>query len=447
LRVGLFPLRAREWRLLAARWTLLLALALIGQGCASSDTAATRHPSYKARAQTEVQDGIQVTVAVPTADEAAAIYGFDLAEKLIQPVWIQVRNESPMAYWFLTSGLDANYFAAPEVAYAFRSASKQANEKIDDRFDRLQFRNPVMPGTTVSGFVLTNLDEGVKALDIDLVSRRDAKSFTFVAADPTFVATRTQVNFDVLYESDELVHIDDEDEFRLLLERLPCCTKNKDGTEDGDPLNLVLVGARRDLIAALTRRQWHPTEVLHAESLWRTIKSFVQGLRYRYSPVSPLYVYGRPQDGAAQKARATIHERNHARFWLTSIRFRGDKVWVGQISRDIGVKYTLKSPTISTHVIDPDVDEARRYMLEDLAYSQALDKIGFVKGVGKITREVPRFNLVGDPYYTDGLRAVMFFAPRPHTLSELDFLDWERPPSFKRSAGHSQIGGQGASHD
>ncbi len=76
------------------------------------------------------------------------------------------------------------------------------------------------------------------------------------------------------------------------------------------------------------------------------------------------------QDGATQKVRATINERNHARFWLTPIRFRGKEVWIGQISRDIGVKFTLKSPTISTHVIDPDVDEARRYFAEDLAYSQ-----------------------------------------------------------------------------
>ena len=226
--------------------------------------------------------------------------------------------------------------------------------------------------------------------------------------------------------------MDDEDELRILLEQLPCCTTNEDDTEYGDPLNLVLIGARRDLVAALVRRQWHPTEVLHSESLWRTIKSFIEGSRYRYAPISPLYVYGRPQDGATQKARATIHERNHARFWLTPIRFQGKEVWVGQISRDIGVKYTLKSPTISTHVIDPDVDEARRYLVEDLAYSQALHRVGYIVGVGEVSRDMPRFNLVGDPYYTDGLRAVMFFGSKSYSLSDLDFLEWERPSRARR---------------
>jgi hypothetical protein len=147
-----------------------------------------------------------------------------------------------------------------------------------------------------------------------------------------------------------------------------------------------------------------------------------------------LYVYGRRQDWAAQKARSSINERNHARFWLTPIRFQDKDVWVGQISRDIGVKYTLKSPTISTHVIDPDVDEARRYVMEDLAYSQSLAKLGYVAGVGAASKEAPRYNLVGDPYYTDGLRAVMFIEPRPHTLSDIDRLDWEWPLGDRRPA-------------
>jgi hypothetical protein len=118
------------------------------------------------------------------------------------------------------------------------------------------------------------------------------------------------------------------------------------------------------------------------------------------------------------------------RFWLSPIRFRGKKVFVGQISRDIGVKFTLKSPTISTHIIDPDVDEARRYFVEDLAYSQATAKIGYVKGVGVVNREEPRLNLVGDPFYTDGLRAVLFFEPRPYALSDIKHLPWETPSGF-----------------
>jgi hypothetical protein len=40
-------------------------------------------------------------------------------------------------------------------------------------------------------------------------------------------------------------------------------------------------------------------------------------------------------------------------------------------------------------------------------------------------------NLVGDPYYTDGFRAVLFFEPRPYTLSNIDILDWETPQAIE----------------
>jgi hypothetical protein len=419
-----------------ARLSLVFAIVLIIDGCATSGSlpGIMEYKPYKERAETQAQGGLSVTVALPTAAEAAHIYGVDLADKQIQPVWIEVRNGAAVPYWFLSSGLDPDYFAASEAAYAFHAtASGDSDQALGGRFEELQFRNPVMPGTTVSGFVLTNLDEGVKVVDVDLIAREDAKSFTFIAVDPSFKTTSLRVDFDKLYRSDELIHVDDEDELRALLEQLPCCVTNADGTENADPLNLVLVGDRADFLAALVRRHWDPTEIIWSGSLWRTVSAFVQGSRYRYSPFSSLYLYSRPQDTAAQKARGSIHERNHARFWLSPIRFRGKEVYVGQISRDIGVKFTLKSPTISTHVIDPDIDESRRYLVEDLLYSQALSRIGFVKGTGASSKAAPRLNLMGDPYYTDGLRAVMFFEPRPYSLSQLEVLDWERVPSLRRT--------------
>lgn len=416
------------------QWCLLLALALLAQGCASlSGSGTDKYPPYQERAQTLEQGGLRVTVAVPTASEAESIYGVDLADEQMQPVWIEVQNNTIVPYWLLTSGLDPNYFASAEAAHAFRTRSADANQALDERFQRLQFRNPVMQNSTVSGFLLVNRDEGVKAVDVDLVTRGDAKNFTFMVSDPTFKGLSTHASLDAMYGADELIHVDDEEQVRTLLEHLPCCTTNAKGTETGDPLNLVLVGSRSDIVAALVRRQWHPTEVLWSGSLWRTFTSFLKGSRYRYSPISPLYVYGRPQDGGAQKARGSIHERNHARFWLSPIRFRGKEVWLGQISRDIGIKFTLKSPTISTHVIDPDVDEARRYLTEDLLYSQALHRVGYVKGVGETSKDAPKMNLVGDPWYSDGLRAVLFFEARPYTLSDLEFVPWERPPSARRA--------------
>ena len=295
-------------------------------------------------------------------------------------------------------------------------------------FRNCNFKTPIRPGSTQAGFVLVNLDEDFKAVDIDLLSREAVKSFSFIFADPDFKADHKELDFETIYAAEDIINIEDEEELRRVLEELPCCTTNSDGDEYGDPLNLVLIGKEGDLLPAFVRRNWHATETTWSQAIIRTIKSFLQGERYRYSPISPLYVYGRRQDIGWQKARSTINERNHMRFWLSPIRFRGKRVFVGQISRDIGVKFTFKSPTLTTHVIDPDVDEARRYFVEDLAYSQALARIGFVKGVGVVTKEEPRMNLVGDPFYTDGLRAVLFFEQRPYTLSDIEILEWETTP-------------------
>jgi hypothetical protein len=409
----------------------LAGVVLVLQGCAPTKPTSVDPLVYKTRAKSSVSEDVTVTVAVPTIVETQAIYGVELAAKHMQPVWVEVKNDSPHTYWFLPSGLDPAYYSPSEAAFAFHADSDAANRQLDDKFRQLQFHNPVRPRSTAAGFVLVNLDEGYKAIDIDLISREAVKSFSFIILDPEFKADFKQVDFETLYAAQDIRTIEDERELRRVLEALPCCTSNADGDDDGDPLNLVLIGEPNDIVPALVRRNWHATEIIWSRAVLRTIQSFVQGERYRYSPISPLYVFGRRQDIGWQKARGTIHERNHMRFWLSPIRFRGDKVFVGQISRDIGVKFTLKSPTISTHVIDPDVDEARRYFIEDLAYSQALARIGFVKGVGVVTKEAPRVNLGGDPFYTDGLRAVLFFEPRPYTLSDIEQLTWEIP------SGHS----------
>ncbi|MCP4864316.1 MAG: hypothetical protein GY897_10190, partial [Alteromonas sp.] len=190
-------------------------------------------------------------------------------------------------------------------------------------------------------------------------------------------------------------------------------------------LNLVLIGSREDISSAFVRRGWLPAEQTYGTAVWKTIKSFLFGSRYRYSPVSPLYFSKRQQDFAGQKPRHTVHERNHLRMWLSPMRYQGKPVWIAQISRDIGVQFTFKTWPPVTHKIDPDIDEAMYALMEDLIYSQQLAKIGWVKGVGVATRSKPRHNLTGDPYFTAGLRAVLMFDRRPYSFTEIQRFDWE----------------------
>jgi hypothetical protein len=61
-----------------------------------------------------------------------------------------------------------------------------------------------------------------------------------------------------------------------------------------------------------------------------------------------------------------------------------------------------------------------------LNVTQALLKIGFVKGSGVQYLDQEGVTKSPNPYYiTDGLRAVLVFGKRPVTLDEIDFFEWE----------------------
>ncbi len=190
---------------------------------------------------------------------------------------------------------------------------------------------------------------------------------------------------------------------------MPAATTNAKDTRSGDPVNLVVVGDLETVLSAFTAR-WDECETITLATCWKTARAFLLGKEYRYSPVSPLHLFGRSQDIALQRIRSSINERLHLRLWLTPLRYEGHPVWVGQISRDIGVRFTTQVWNLTTHRVDPNVDESRDYLVEDLLRVERVTAVSYVAGVGPCTSEEPKRNLTGDPYYTDGQRAVVFLS-------------------------------------
>jgi hypothetical protein len=415
-------------RLVSLAMGIIVVTSTLG-GCAASKPTASA-PGYQERTVTRTEGGLRVSTAVLSPEESLAVYGVPLADRNIQPVWIEVQNREDRNYFLLSPGLDPNFFPASEAAEAFAgSASREQLAERDRRFRDLGFRNPIQPGQTVSGFVLTNLNEGVKFVQIDLVAKGRARTFSIFVAVPGFQADykKSQVFKRATDPQAPIVNYTDDDSFRAALEALPCCLTNEDGSKNGDPLNLVIVGGLEDAFPALVRRGWSVTEEKWSGAIRRMVSAALSGERYVNAPVSDLYLFGRAQDLALQKARDTIHQRNHMRLWLTDIRYHGKPVWIGQISRDIGVRLTIHSPTLVTHKIDPDVDEARIALTEDMAYSQNLVRIGLVNGVGAAPQSAPRENLTTDPYYTDGYRDVLVFDRQPTALSKITVFPWITP--------------------
>jgi hypothetical protein len=77
--------------------------------------------------------------------------------------------------------------------------------------------------------------------------------------------------------------------------------------------------------------------------------------------------------------------------------------------------------------IDGDIDETREFLLQDLLLSGSLTGIGYVSGVGAATREEPRYNYTLDPYYTDGLRLVLFMSKDYASPDDVEFVPWNWP--------------------
>lgn len=377
-------------------------------------------PPPNDRVQVNTERNIRVATAVPSAAETDDIFGIPLYRQNIQPVWIQIENLGDETLWFLPVGLDEAYFTPIETSYRRQGRIPILNWATNVDFYSKSMRLRIGAGGARSGYIFSRVDEGTKSFNVDVMGATGHHLMTFFVPVPGLRLDHYDVDFENMYGEEELAEVDLAGLVEGL-EALPCCVMDKKGKNYGDPLNLVFVGDIKDIYHAFMRAGWDETETVYGASTWRFIKSSVFGAENRYSPVSALYVFGRAQDAALQKARSSLTQRNHLRLWLTPMRYEGKLVFIAQISRDIGFRFTRK--TIMTHKIDGNVDETREYLTEDLAYAQSLAKFGYVRGVGAASYDEPRKNLTGDPYFTDGLRVVLFVSSEPVSISEIEVLD------------------------
>jgi hypothetical protein len=403
------------------------------------------HPedrTFLERAHHRREREVETTVAVPSDHESARIFGVRLARHRLQAIWLEVMNGGAEPLWLDRVQLDPDYFTPLEAAHIARFAiarrlvafgvlgwlflpllplvplkllaAHNANLQMNDLFRTVGFPSGVIaPTKKVRGFLFTPLDEGVKRIDVRLLSHDTALDFRFTVEVPGLKLPH------LAEESGGKAEELDEAALQVWLERQPRCTSDAQRTIEGDPLNLVIVGDRASIRECLST--WDETETITFATAWKTARAFLLESQYRYSPVSPLYLGGRQQDLALQRARVSLNQRLHLRLWTTSVSFAGQPVWIGQVSRDIGVRFTSKTWNLTTHQIDPNVDEARDYVLDNLRGTGRLGQLGFVPGVEAAPATAPRRNLTGDPYFTDGLRAVAVLSL---TLTTPTFLNW-----------------------
>ena len=89
---------------------------------------------------------------------------------------------------------------------------------------------------------------------------------------------------------------------------------------------------------------------------------------YLTMPMSPLYLFDRHQDYGWAHAEpiAVVASRNHLRIWKAPFTVKGQVLWVGAATHDIGFEKDQRNNGI-THKIDPDIDLERDYVEKTLS--------------------------------------------------------------------------------
>jgi hypothetical protein len=384
-----------------------LGLLLLTADCGAPFVAPPRVDDLSLREQaiSKTEESIRVSTAVPSQEETKSIFGIDLRPQGIQPLWLEIENGANHSIAFLPTGLDPEYFAPLEVAFLYKdSLTEEGYAELADHIGDLSFnqRSLISPGETAAGFVFLNPSDPSLVVEIDLIGQKWSQKFSFLV--PVLGRAETRQRVEALgrhYTEADFIEIKDEAKLRAALEELPCCTTDETGAGRNLPLNLILIGEIEEVGPAFVRRM------------------------YRYNPAKPHYVFGRGQDFSTHKFSRWVAPQPHTLlFWLTPLRYRDKPIWIAQISTRLGGRFAASGE--ATWRIEPEVDEARNDLAQDMLYSQTMAKIGFVKGAGRVAAEEPRETLDGSTYHTDGLRAVMVFGRDEVSLAEVDFFDWER---------------------
>ena len=391
---------------------LLIAVVILLVACSTAPykPAPMNVDSLRQRAEVQTFEPLTVKAAVPGAGESESLFGVPLYDNGVQPVWLEITNKSDENVRFALVSVDPDYYSPLEVSYTLRKGfSKEARAAMDKRFHNSGMTRFVEPGETVSGFVFTHLSPGTKSFNVDLLGVETMQNFAFFIQVPGFKPDHAEIDFKQLYTRDETRELTTE-EFRYSMGELSIYTANKDSEPSGLPVNVVIVGNGIDVLRALLRAGWY-------ESI--TASSSKTG-----SGQETYYLYGRKPDAVFRFQRKNSDDRNELRVWLAPMRVDGEMVWLGQVTNFVGQRSYIEKVFFDAH-LDPDVDDARSFLLQNIWYSQGLQSFAWSNTGKSIPFDQPGTDFNGNPFFTDGFRAVLWFSGTPYSLLDTTRLNWD----------------------
>ena len=151
-----------------------------------------------------------------------------------------------------------------------------------------------------------------------------------------------------------------------LFTKIPRRVSDKQGNP-GDMVNFLILGSQAAMENVFTTAGWVKVDADVQGTILHGILESISKESYLTMPMSQLYLFGRPQDyGWAHAEPITVVKtRNHLRIWKAPFQVKGETLWVGAATHDIGFERDQRNNSV-THKIDPDIDLERDYVEKTL---------------------------------------------------------------------------------
>jgi LssY C-terminus len=154
------------------------------------------------------------------------------------------------------------------------------------------------------------------------------------------------------------------------------------GGNEGDLVNFVLVGDEKQVTNAFKAANWVLPDKTNQDAVVSAIIATLEKQAYVTVPMSTLYLFGRGQDYGYARAEAikVIGERDHFRIWKTPFKGpKGEMLWAGAGTHDIGIEKDQRKENAITHKIDPNVDGERDFIAATLQQAGLVLATGYVE--------------------------------------------------------------------
>lgn len=170
-----------------------------------------------------------------------------------------------------------------------------------------------------------------------------------------------------------------------------------------DLINTALIGSRDQIAAAFEAAGWTQARPATLRCRIFGVTQLAQGRGFHALPMSPQLVNNAEADMSWQKDLNDLSKRHHIRVWKQPGAWHGQDIWIGAATRDVDLAY-LRPGQALTHRIAENVDEEREKVVDDLAFTSCVDRVGWFErqGLPRSTR-----NATGDLMFTDGRMAVI----------------------------------------